>query len=72
MCSEHFFFDFSILFLLKVKMPFANIRISKGSRVLHGWYIHPIPCDHGPVRRKWRNHTIRLESTQKFVLNVEI
>ena len=53
-------------------MPFANIRISKGSRVLHGWYIHPIPCDHGPVRRKWRNHTIRLESTQKFVLNVEI
>jgi hypothetical protein len=26
-------------------MPFANIRISKGSRVLHGWYIHPIPYE---------------------------
>lgn len=27
------------------KMPIANIRISKGSRTLHGWYIHPIPCE---------------------------
>src|SRR2546423_7399459 len=27
------------------KMPFANIRISKGSRILHGWYIHPIPYE---------------------------
>ncbi|GBC32615.2 hypothetical protein GLOIN_2v1880501 [Rhizophagus irregularis DAOM 181602=DAOM 197198] len=26
-------------------MPFANIRISKGSRVLHGWYIHPLPYE---------------------------
>jgi hypothetical protein len=26
-------------------MPFAIIRISKGSRTLHGWYIHPIPYD---------------------------
>ncbi|GBB97526.1 hypothetical protein RclHR1_00300005 [Rhizophagus clarus] len=26
-------------------MPFANIRISKGSQVLHGWYIHPIPYE---------------------------
>ncbi|CAG8733635.1 uncharacterized protein OCT59_007701 [Rhizophagus irregularis] len=26
-------------------MPFASIRISKGSRTLHGWYIHPIPYD---------------------------
>ena len=26
-------------------MPFANIRISKGSRTLHGWYIHPIPYE---------------------------
>ncbi|RHZ79317.1 hypothetical protein Glove_149g97 [Diversispora epigaea] len=26
-------------------MPFANIRISKGSKVLHGWYIHPIPFE---------------------------
>ena len=26
-------------------MPFANIRISKGSQVLHGWYIHPIPSE---------------------------
>ena len=26
-------------------MPFANIRISKGSQTLHGWYIHPIPYD---------------------------
>jgi hypothetical protein len=26
-------------------MPFANIRISKGSRILHGWYIHPIPYE---------------------------
>jgi len=26
-------------------MPFANIRISKGLRVLHGWYIHPIPYE---------------------------
>ena len=26
-------------------MPFANIRISKGSRILHGWYIHPIPSE---------------------------
>ena len=26
-------------------MPFANIRISKGPRVLHGWYIHPIPYE---------------------------
>ena len=25
------------------KMSFANIRISKGSRILYGWYIHPIP-----------------------------
>jgi hypothetical protein len=24
-------------------MPFANIRISRGSKTLHGWYIHPIP-----------------------------
>ena len=26
-------------------MPFANIRISKGSKTLHGWYIHPIPYE---------------------------
>ncbi|GBC07079.1 hypothetical protein RclHR1_07230006 [Rhizophagus clarus] len=26
-------------------MPFANIRISKESRVLHGWYIYPIPYE---------------------------
>src|SRR6266498_2348459 len=26
-------------------MPFANIRISKGSKILHGWYIHPIPFE---------------------------
>ncbi|GES77344.1 hypothetical protein RCL_jg12191.t1 [Rhizophagus clarus] len=26
-------------------MPFANIRISKGSQVLHGWYIHLIPYE---------------------------
>jgi hypothetical protein len=26
-------------------MPFANIRISKGLRILHGWYIHPIPYE---------------------------
>ena len=26
-------------------MPFANIRISKGSKILHGWYIHPIPYE---------------------------
>ncbi|CAB4395231.1 unnamed protein product [Rhizophagus irregularis] len=26
-------------------MPFANIRISKGSRVLYGWYIHPLPYE---------------------------
>ena len=26
-------------------MPFANIRISKGTRILHGWYIHPIPYE---------------------------
>src|SRR5581483_4975773 len=26
-------------------MPLANIRISKGLRTLHGWYIHPIPYE---------------------------
>jgi len=26
-------------------MPFANIRISKGPKILHGWYIHPIPYE---------------------------
>jgi hypothetical protein len=26
-------------------MPFANIQISKGSQILHGWYIHPIPYE---------------------------
>jgi len=26
-------------------MPFANIRISKGTQILHGWYIHPIPYE---------------------------
>ena len=26
-------------------MPLANIRISKGLQVLHGWYIHPIPYE---------------------------
>ncbi len=26
-------------------MPLANIRISKGSQILHGWYIHPIPYE---------------------------
>jgi len=26
-------------------MPVANIRISKGPKVLHGWYIHPIPYE---------------------------
>jgi hypothetical protein len=26
-------------------MPFANIRISKGPKVLHGWYVHPIPYE---------------------------
>src|SRR3954462_13138430 len=26
-------------------MPFANIHISKESRVLHGWYIYPIPYE---------------------------
>jgi len=26
-------------------MPFANIRITKGSKILHGWYIHPIPYE---------------------------
>jgi hypothetical protein len=24
-------------------MPFANIYISKGSQILHDWYIHPLP-----------------------------
>jgi hypothetical protein len=35
---QTFFSNFS-------NMPFANIRISKESRTLHGWYIHPIPYD---------------------------
>ena len=26
-------------------MPLVNIRISKESRTLHGWYIHPIPYE---------------------------
>ncbi len=26
-------------------MLFANIRITKGSKNLHGWYIHPIPYE---------------------------
>ena len=26
-------------------MPFANIRITKGSKILHRWYIHPIPYE---------------------------
>ena len=26
-------------------MPVANVRISKGSKTLHGWYIHPIPYE---------------------------
>ena len=26
-------------------MPFANIRISKGQKVLHRWYIHFIPYE---------------------------
>ena len=26
-------------------MPVANIRISKGLKVLHGCYIHPIPYE---------------------------
>jgi len=26
-------------------MPLVNIRISKGSRIIHGWYIHPIPYE---------------------------
>src|SRR3954453_22491267 len=35
----------NLFFLNFSKMPFANIRISKGSRVLHGRYIHPIPYE---------------------------
>ncbi len=41
--SEEIFTN--LFFLNFSKMPFANIRISKGSRVLHGWYIHPIPYE---------------------------
>ncbi|RIB03305.1 hypothetical protein C2G38_2049373 [Gigaspora rosea] len=26
-------------------MPVANVHISKGSRTLHDWYIHPIPYE---------------------------
>jgi len=26
-------------------MLVANVRISKGSKTLHGWYIHPIPYE---------------------------
>ncbi|CAG8523511.1 4076_t:CDS:2, partial [Scutellospora calospora] len=26
-------------------MPVANIRITKGPKTLHGWYIHPIPYE---------------------------
>ncbi|CAG8856507.1 8279_t:CDS:1, partial [Gigaspora margarita] len=26
-------------------MPFANIRISRGSKILYGWFIHPIPYE---------------------------
>ncbi|RIB15958.1 hypothetical protein C2G38_2038956 [Gigaspora rosea] len=26
-------------------MPIASIRISKESKVIHGWYIHPIPYE---------------------------
>ncbi|CAG8817154.1 5177_t:CDS:1, partial [Cetraspora pellucida] len=26
-------------------MTFANVRISKGSKTLHGWYIHLIPYE---------------------------
>ncbi|CAG8633361.1 11116_t:CDS:2 [Ambispora leptoticha] len=26
-------------------MPIASIRISKGSKIIHGWYIHPIPYE---------------------------
>ncbi|PKY54748.1 hypothetical protein RhiirA4_473730, partial [Rhizophagus irregularis] len=26
-------------------MPLVNTRISKGTRILHEWYIHPIPCE---------------------------
>jgi hypothetical protein len=36
-------FLFEIPFFLN--MPFVNIRITKGSRILHGWYIHPIPYE---------------------------
>ncbi|PKC56386.1 hypothetical protein RhiirA1_542128 [Rhizophagus irregularis] len=28
-----------------MNMPFVNIRISKGKKTLHGWYIHPIPYE---------------------------
>src|SRR5439155_1207267 len=31
--------------LISAKMPFANVRISKRPKVLHGWYIHPIPYE---------------------------
>src|SRR5436190_2623402 len=37
--------SFTNLFLNFINMPFANICISKGSRILHGWYIHPIPYE---------------------------
>ena len=23
-------------------MPFAKVHVTKGSKILHGWYIHPI------------------------------
>ncbi|CAG8783096.1 18968_t:CDS:2, partial [Rhizophagus irregularis] len=28
-----------------MNMPFVNIRISKGKKTLHRWYIHPIPYE---------------------------
>ena len=26
-------------------MPFANVRILKGKKILHRWYVHPIPYE---------------------------
>jgi hypothetical protein len=34
-----------LFFRISTNMPFANIRISKGSKILHRWYIHLIPYE---------------------------
>ncbi|CAG8839508.1 23352_t:CDS:2, partial [Gigaspora margarita] len=50
-------------------MPVANVRITKGSKTLYGWYIHPIPCE--MTIQEFYNKIIKEQATEEFSVKID-